>query len=159
LGAGAFALMTCVSLVFRAPLISGPGVETVVLPPALCWGGGARQLAGTRESPSGLTFGALACTSFGAFLSFVAYGTDIAPSKPAASAGQVPHIPGVFPLAWAICTSSMTVVALRVAAAVDTVFICLSATCILLMIGGFASLAHVTKVGGYVGLVPGAVAR
>lgn len=159
LGLGAFAMTTFVLSVFNAHLISGDGLESVVLPLALFYGGLAQLLAGMWEFKKANTFGALAFTSFGAFwLSFAAYVKFVVPSIPAASAAQIPHITGLFLLAWAIFTVYMTVASLRVSAAVAAVFVALSVTFILLTIGAFGSLTHWTEAGGYAGLVTAAFA-
>lgn len=159
LGLGAFAMTTFVLSVFNAGLIKGDGLESVVLPLALFYGGIAQLLAGMWEFKKANTFGALAFTSFGAFwLSFAAYAKFVVPSIPAASAGQIPHITGLYLLAWAIFTVYMTVAAVRVSGAVLAVFVVLSLTFIALTIGAFGSITEWTRIGGYLGLATAALA-
>ncbi len=160
LGLGAFAMTTFVLSVFNAGLIAGAGLDGVVLPLALFYGGTAQLLAGMWEFKKANTFGALAFTSFGAFwLAFAAYAKYIAPAIAAGpNASQLGHVTGVFLLAWAIFTVYMTVASLRVSAAVAAVFVALSITFILLTIGAFGAHADITKAGGYAGLVTAALA-
>lgn len=152
-------MTTFVLSVFNAGLIKGDGLESVVLPLALFYGGLSQLLAGMWEFRKANTFGALAFTSFGAFwLSFAAYVRYVVPSIPDSSANQIPHITGLFLLAWTIFTAYMLIASLRVSGAVAAVFLFLTATFLLLTIGAFGSYPNVTKAGGYVGIVTAAAA-
>jgi succinate-acetate transporter protein len=126
------------------------GLELVVLPLALFYGGIAQFAAGMWEFKNRNTFGALAFSSYGAFwLAFAAYVKYVA-------AGLGPDAykaTGLFLLAWAIFTVYMTVAAMRVNGAVLTVFVLLSLTFIFLTIGAFDQSSNITKIGGYLGLL------
>src|SRR5580658_24605 len=74
LGLAGFAMTTFVLSVFNSKLINNPGLEGVVLPLALFYGGTVQLLAGMWEFRKGNTFGALAFSSYGAFwLAFFYY--------------------------------------------------------------------------------------
>jgi len=156
LGLGAFAMTTFVLSVFNAGLLKTPGLEAVVLPLALFYGGLAQLLAGMWEFHNGNTFGALAFTSFGAFwLADAALVRFVAPDLPASDAHQAI---GVFLLGWTIFTAYMCVAALRTSGAVLTVLVALALTFLFLTIGAFGSSDTATKVGGWLGLVTAVVA-
>jgi succinate-acetate transporter protein len=156
LGLSAFALTTFMLSVFNAGIISAAGLEAVVLPVALFYGGIAQILAGMWEFKKANTFGALAFTSYGAFwLSFAALVKFVAPGLPAASAHQAI---GLFLLAWTLFTLLMTVAAVRVNGAVLAVFVVLSLTFLFLTIGALATNDSMSKVGGWLGLLTAALA-
>jgi succinate-acetate transporter protein len=152
LGLAAFAMTTFVLSVFNANILGtkDAGLELVVLPLALFYGGIAQFAAGMWEFKNRNTFGALAFSSYGAFwLAFAAYVKYVA-------AGLGPDAykaTGLFLLAWAIFTVYMTVAAMRVNGAVLTVFVLLSLTFIFLTIGAFDQSSNITKIGGYLGLL------
>jgi succinate-acetate transporter protein len=154
LGLAAFAMTTFVLSMFNANLVDEKGTP-VVLGLALAYGGIVQLVAGIWEFRTGNTFGAVAFCSYGAFwISFwaleVFYAKQIG--------GNVGHAVGVYLWAWAIFTAYMTIAALRVNAAVLTVFVLLTATFILLAIGAVGPHATVTHWGGYVGLATAAAA-
>lgn len=156
LGLAAFALTTFMLSVFNAGIITAVGLEAVVLPVALFYGGIAQVLAGMWEFKKANTFGALAFTSYGAFwLSFAALVKFVAPGLPAASAHQAI---GLFLLAWTIFTLLMVVAAVRVNRAVLAVFVVLSLTFLSLTIGALASNDLLSKLGGWLGLLTAALA-
>jgi uncharacterized protein len=152
LGLAAFAMTTFVLSCVNAGLLNA-GVESVVLPLALFYGGASQFLAGMWEFRKNNTFGALAFTSFGAF--WLAYwGLSRFFNVPSGvSAADVNHAVGVFLLAWTIFTAYMTVASLRVSGAVGTVFVLLTLTFLFLTIGKFGDSSGITKVGGWLGLV------
>jgi uncharacterized protein len=156
LGLAGFAMTTFVLSVFNANLLNA-GLESVVLPLAFFYGGGAQLLAGMWEFKKGNTFGALAFTSYGAFwLSFYLLLTKFAGGlTPAAQAHKAV---GLFLLAWAIFTIYMTVAAVRTNGAVLAVFVVLSITFIFLTWGAFANKAGITHVGGWFGLATAVLA-
>lgn len=159
LGLAGFAMTTFVLSVFNAGLIKGAGLEAVVLPLALFYGGTAQLLAGMWEFKKANTFGALAFSSYGAFwLSFAALVKFVLPGIPAASASQVPHIVGLYLLGWTIFTVYMTVASVRVSGAVAAVFTVLSLTFIALTIGAFGSVTGWTRLGGWLGLATAVLA-
>jgi succinate-acetate transporter protein len=156
LGLAAFAMTTFVLSVFNANIIKTGGLELVVLPLALFYGGFSQLLAGMWEFKKANTFGALAFTSYGAFwLSFAGYVKYIAPHLPAAQAYEAT---GLYLLAWAIFTAYMTVAAVRVSGAVLAVFVALTVTFALLTWGALGQSAGITHAGGYLGLVTAALA-
>jgi uncharacterized protein len=156
LGLAGFAMTTFVLSIFNSGLIEGKdaGLELVVLPLALFYGGLAQFLAGMWEFRNRNTFGALAFTSYGAFwLAFAAYIKFVA-------GGLGPDgykATGVFLLSWTIFTVYMTVAALRVNGAVLLVFVLLSLTFLFLTIGAFnnglPAPDTITKIGGWLGLL------
>ena len=156
LGLAAFALTTFVLSVFNSGLITTKGLDLVVLPLALFYGGLTQLLAGMWEFRNGNTFGALAFSSFGAFwLSYAALVRFVAPGLPAAQAHQAI---GVFLLSWTIFTAYMCIAALRTNGAVLAVLVVLALTFLFLTIGAFQSSESMTKVGGWLGLVTAVLA-
>jgi succinate-acetate transporter protein len=156
LGLAAFALTTFMLSVFNAGLITTAGLESVVLPVALFYGGIAQLAAGMWEFKKANTFGALAFSSYGAFwLSFAALVKFVAPGLPPASAHQAV---GLFLLAWTIFTVIMTIAAVRVSGAVLGVFVVLTLTFVFLTAGEFATNASLAKIGGWLGLLTAALA-
>ena len=156
LGLAGFALTTFVLSVFNANIISNKGLEVVVLPIALFYGGIAQLLAGMWEFKKANTFGALAFTSYGAFwISFAAYVKFTLPGLNASPATKADAhtATGLFLLAWTIFTAYMLIAALRVNGALVIVFAVLIVTFILLAWGAFASNTSITKIGGYLGIV------
>ena len=156
LGLAGFALTTFVLSVFNANIISNKGLEVVVLPIALFYGGIAQLLAGMWEFKKANTFGALAFTSYGAFwISLAAYLKFTLPGLLASPATKADAhtATGLFLLAWTIFTAYMLIAALRVNGALVIVFAVLIVTFILLAWGAFASNTSITKIGGYLGIV------
>lgn len=155
LGLAAFAMTTFVLSVFNANLIDAR-VSGAVLGLALVYGGIAQLLAGMWEFRRNNTFGALAFSSYGAFwLSFFFYVRYVAPGLPASHAYQAT---GLFLLAWMIFTMYMTIASLRVSGAVCGVFVTLSVTYLLLMLGAFEQSSGLTKAGGWLGIITAVVA-
>lgn len=156
LGLAGFAMTTFVLSIFNANLVKTAGIESVVLPLALFYGGLVQLLAGMWEFRKGNTFGALAFSSFGAFwLSYAAYVKFVVPTLPAA---QVHEASGIFLLVWAIFTAYMTIASLRTTAAVCAVFVALTVTFVLLAIGALGQHANMTHAGGWAGLVTAVLA-
>jgi succinate-acetate transporter protein len=156
LGLAGFALTTFVLSVFNANIISNKGLEVVLLPIALFYGGIAQLLAGMWEFKKANTFGALAFTSYGAFwISLAAYLKFTVPDLLASPATKADAhtATGLFLLAWTIFTAYMLIAALRVNGALVIVFAVLIVTFILLAWGAFASNTSITKIGGYLGIV------
>ncbi|GAB3289259.1 acetate uptake transporter [Parasphingorhabdus pacifica] len=148
LGMAAFALTTFVLSVFNAGLLD-TGLQAVVLPLALFYGGITQVLAGMWAFRSGNTFGALAFTSFGAFwLSYAAYSQFVLEGLGAAAASAT----GVFLLGWTIFSAYMTLAAMRTNAAVLAVFVALTLTLVLLTSASFTGSTALTYAGGWAGL-------
>ncbi len=149
LGLAAFAMTTFLLSCFNAGLVA-KGLEAVVLPVALFYGGIVQVLAGMWEFLRANTFGALAFSSYGAFwLSLAAYVKFIAPGLPAATAASAT---GLFLLSWTIFTAYMTVVAVRINKKLAAVFVALLATFVLLTIATYTGVAAIGMIGGYLGI-------
>lgn len=155
LGLAAFAMSTVVLSVVNADLIPA-ALATVVLPLALFYGGLVQLLAGMWEFVRNNTFGALAFSSFGAFwLAYAGYARFIAPGLPKSTAFQAT---GLFLAVWGFFTLYMLVASLRTTAAVALVFLTLFVTFAILASGELAQSTQTVKIGGYVGILTGAVA-
>ena len=155
LGLAAFAMTTFVLSCVNAGFID-KGVEAVVLPLALFYGGLSQLLAGMWEFGKGNTFGVLAFTSYGAFwLSFAGLVKFVAAGLPAEKAYQGI---GVFLLGWAIFTGYMLIASLRTTGAITAVFALLFVTFVLLTIGELGKHPDITKAGGWVGIATAVVA-
>lgn len=155
LGLAAFAMSTVVLSVVNADLIPAT-LAFVVLPLALFYGGLAQLLAGMWEFVRNNTFGAVAFTSFGAFwLAYAGYARFVVPGLPKSTAFQAT---GLFLAVWGFFTLYMLVASLRTTAAVALVFLTLFATFAILAGGELAQSTQIVKIGGYVGILTGAVA-
>jgi succinate-acetate transporter protein len=148
LGLAAFALTTFMLSVFNAGSnLIDPKLESVVLPVALFYGGIAQFAAGMWEFRINNTFGATAFTSYGAFwMSFAAYVYLIVPTL--ISTGNVKQANGLFLFSWLIFTLYMTVAAYRTSRVLFTLFVVLSITFLLLVIGNLSGNGIIVNVGG-----------
>jgi len=153
LGLAGFALTTFLLSTFNAGLLP-KSAEVAILGVALFYGGLAQLLAGMWEFLKGNTFGALAFSSYGAFWMSLWYLIVHANLAKADAAQGV----GVFLLAWTIFTLFMTVVTARISGLLFTLFAVLSVTFVFLTVGAFASVATITQVGGYLGLITAFIA-
>jgi succinate-acetate transporter protein len=160
LGLAGFAMTTFVLSVFNANILGtkDAGLELVVLPLALFYGGIAQFAAGMWEFKNRNTFGALAFSSYGAFwMAFAAYVKYVAGGLgPDANKAT-----GLFLLAWTIFTFYMTIAALRTNLAVFAVFLVLLVTFLFLTIGAFDTATTVntfTHIGGWLGLITAVLA-
>lgn len=114
----------------------GTSVQAMVFSLAIFYGGIVQLFAGLWEYSKGNTFGALAFCSYGAFwLSFWFLLTHLPEN---AKAPDVLHGVAVYLLVWAIFTAYMTIAASRTTGAILTVFVLLTVTYILLVIGFFS---------------------
>ncbi|MGH3415557.1 MAG: acetate uptake transporter [Actinocrinis sp.] len=159
LGLAGFAMTTLLLSFGNANLVKETGAITVVLGMAAFYGGLAQFAAGLFEFRRGNTFGATAFASFGAFwLSFWWINEHLT-----AASGDVHQAMGLYLLFWGIFTAYMAVAALRTSVAVLAVFVLLALTFLFLAIGAFQnglppSPNAMFKVGGWLGIVTGAVA-
>jgi hypothetical protein len=157
LGLAGFAMTTFVLSVFNSKLINNPGLEGVVLPLALFYGGTVQLLAGMWEFRKGNTFGALAFSSYGAFwLSFFFYVRYVAAGLAPGTLGY--EATGLFLLVWTFFTAYMLIASLRTSMAVVAVFLTLTITFLLLTIGALTSKGQTTingwtHIGGWLGLI------
>jgi succinate-acetate transporter protein len=159
LGLAGFAMTTFVLSVFNSKLINNGGLEGVVLPLALFYGGTVQLLAGMWEFRKGNTFGAVAFSSYGAFwLSFFFYIKYVAASLAPGTLGY--EATGLFLLAWTFFTAYMLIASLRTSLAVVSVFLTLTFTFLFLTIGALTAKGLApgvnngwTHIGGWLGLL------
>lgn len=155
LGLAAFALTTFLLSLVNSGLMP-VAAEPVVLGVALAYGGLAQLLAGMWEFKKGNVFGATVFSSYGAFwLSFWAYVTFYAPDVPAEHHGAAA---GWFLICWGIFTVLMFVAALRTTLVLATLFAVVVVAFFLLGLGALEGVAGLTRAGGFVGLLAGAMA-
>jgi uncharacterized protein len=158
LGLAGFAMTTLLLSFGNADIVKESGAITLVLGLAAFYGGIAQLLAGMWEFRRGNTFGATAFSSYGAF--WLTYWWIV--NHLSAASGDVHQALGLFLLFWAIFTGYMAVAALRTSAAILAVFVLLTLTYLFLAIGAFQNGMPapdvMTKVGGWLGIVTGAVA-
>jgi uncharacterized protein len=154
LGLGAFA-MTTFALSIGNTNVWGPAADTA-LALALVYGGTAQLLAGMWEFVRRNTFGAVAFTSYGAF--WISYYVLVKFIIPGVKPKDLPVVTGVFLLCWTIFTFYMMIGTAGVSGAVAAVFVALEVTFVLLTIGAFNSNTHLTKAGGWAGVVTAALA-
>lgn len=155
LGLAAFALTTFLLSLANSGLMP-VAAEPVVFGVALAYGGGAQLLAGMWEFKKGNVFGATVFSSYGAFwLSFWAYATFYAPTVPAEQHGAAA---GAFLICWGIFTALMFIASLRTTAVLATLFAVVIVAFFLLGFGALEGMTSLTRAGGWVGLVAGAMA-
>lgn len=155
LGLAAFALTTFLLSLANSGLMP-VAAEPVVFGVALAYGGLAQLLAGMWEFKKGNVFGATVFSSYGGFwLSFWAYVTFYAPNVPAEQHGVAA---GWFLICWGIFTALMFVGALRTTAVLATLFAVVVVAFLLLGFGALAGVTALTRAGGWVGLLAGAMA-
>jgi hypothetical protein len=154
LGLAAFALTTFILSLANANVY--PSAAAAAVYTAIAYGGTVQLLAGMWEFKRGNTFGATAFSSYGGFwiaVFFIVQVGKIAPGAPGTEA-----LFGTFFLGWAIFTAYMTIAAMRVSGAVLLVFVLLTVALVLLCIGSFHASAHITHIGGWVGVATAAAA-
>jgi hypothetical protein len=154
LGLAAFALTTFILSLANANVY--PSAAAAAVYTAIAYGGTVQLLAGMWEFKRGNTFGATAFSSFGGFwiaVFFIVQIGKIAPGAPGTEA-----LFGTFFLGWTIFTAYMTIAAMRVSGAVLLVFALLTITFVFLTIGAFHASAHITHIGGWLGVATAAAA-
>ncbi|WP_420120243.1 acetate uptake transporter [Nakamurella sp.] len=155
LGLAAFALTTFLLSLANSGLMPA-SAEPVVFGVALAYGGVAQLLAGMWEFKKGNVFGATVFSSYGGFwLSFWAYVTFYAPGVPAEQHGAAA---GWFLICWGIFTVLMFVGALRTTLVLAALFAVVVVAFFLLGLGALEGVTALTRAGGWVGLVAGAMA-
>lgn len=155
LGLAAFALTTFLLSLANSGLMPA-AAEPVVFGVALAYGGVAQLLAGMWEFKKGNVFGATVFSSYGAFwLSFWGYVTFYAPSVPAEHHGAAA---GWLLICWGIFTVLMFIGSLRTTAVLATLFAVVVAAFFLLGFGALEGVTALTRAGGWVGLLAGAMA-
>jgi succinate-acetate transporter protein len=150
LGLAALALTLLVLSLFNAELLPAAG-RPVVFGLAFAYGGLAQLLAGMWAFRTPNTFAATAFVSYGAFwISFALLQAFFADDVGAA---EVDLYLGWTLIAWALFTTGLYAVSVKITGRVNVVFLLLGATLFLLGIGEVAEAEIVTRVGGYVGIV------
>jgi uncharacterized protein len=156
LGLVGFGLTTVLLSSINAGLLPAAG-EPVVIPLAMAFGGTAQLIAGIMEFRTGNVFGATAFTSYGAFWWWFALLILLGNNKLLDLSGATPAI-GLCLLLWGVFTLGLWISTFRLSRLVFLIFLTLWIAFFLL--GGGAVLGNPTlhKLGGWVGLICGALA-
>ena len=151
LGLAGFALTTTLLSLINAGLLPAAGMG-MVLACAFAFGGSAQFVAGYTEFSRGNTFGMTAFCGYGAFWwSFALFVALFAKDVPAAFVGW-------YLLLWGLFTFYLLIASLALNRAVQSVFLALVITFLLLAAGAFSGAAALTAWGGYFGLLTAALA-
>ena len=156
LGLIGFGLTTVLLSSINAGLLPAAG-EPVVIPLAMAFGGTAQIIAGIMEFRTGNVFGATAFTSYGAFWWWFALLLLLGNNKLLDLSGATPAI-GLCLLLWGVFTLGLWISTFRLSRLVFLIFLTLWIAFFLL--GGGAVLGNPTlhMLGGWVGLICGALA-
>ena len=156
LGLIGFGLTTVLLSSINAGLVPVAG-EPVVIPLAMAFGGTAQLIAGIMEFRTGNVFGATAFTSYGAFWWWFALLILLGNNKLLDLSGATPAI-GLCLLLWGVFTLGLWISTFRLSRLVFLIFLTLWIAFFLL--GGGAVLGNPTlhMLGGWVGLICGALA-
>jgi len=156
LGLIGFGLTTVLLSSINAGLLPAAG-EPVVIPLAMAFGGTAQIIAGIMEFRTGNVFGATAFTSYGAFWWWFALLIMLGNNKLLDLSGATPAI-GLCLLLWGVFTLGLWISTFRLSRLVFLIFLTLWIAFFLL--GGGAVLGNPTlhMLGGWVGLICGALA-
>jgi succinate-acetate transporter protein len=156
LGLIGFGLTTVLLSSINAGLLPAAG-EPVVIPLAMAFGGTAQLIAGIMEFRTGNVFGATAFTSYGAFWWWFALLILFGNNKLLDLSGATPAI-GLCLLLWGVFTLGLWISTFRLSRLVFLIFLTLWIAFFLL--GGGAVLGNPTlhMLGGWVGLICGALA-
>lgn len=151
LGLGAFGMATALLSFANAGIFTGAAAAVLGL--GLFYGGVAQLIAGIWEFVQANTFGALAFVSYGAF--WLTYWWLVTTGT-ADKAG--PEGMGTFLALWAVFTAFMVVPCVRISTLLTVLFTAAAVTFVLLALGAYTSLDIWTRIGGYTGLLVGALA-
>jgi uncharacterized protein len=154
LGLMGFGLTTVLLSSLNAGLIPPESINAVV-PMAFAFGGLAQIIAGILEYVSGNTFGMVAFTAYGTFWWWFA--TMLWTIEAGWLKGPAPVSVAIALALWGLFTLGMWISTFRKSKAVWLVFLTLWGTFFLLSAGDFGH-AHVKVLGGYLGIVCGALA-
>ena len=156
LGLIGFGLTTVLLSSINAGLLPVTG-EPVVIPLAMAFGGTAQIIAGIMEFRTGNVFGATAFTSYGAFWWWFALLILLGNNKLLDLSGATSAI-GLCLLLWGVFTLGLWISTFRLSRLVFLIFLTLWIAFFLL--GGGAVLGNPTlhMLGGWVGLICGALA-
>jgi succinate-acetate transporter protein len=124
----------------------------IVLACALAYGGTAQAIAGIMELPRGNTFGATAFLSYGAFWWSFALFVLFLHDKVA------PAFVGWYLFLWGVFTFYMWLATFRSPRALQSIFLALWITFVLLAAGEWTGSGTLHMAGGYMGLVTAALA-
>ncbi|OMJ25923.1 Ammonia transport outward protein 2 [Smittium culicis] len=163
LGLCAFALTTLVLSMHNAGIgIPYGSPNNVVVGLAMFYGGLAQLLAGMWDFANGVTFGATAFTSYGAFwMSFAAIlipGFGVGAAWATNSRATAPNSLGIFLLGWSIFTFIMMIASYRIHLIMATLFTFLEVTFILLTIGEWKTSQAFMTAGGSFGFITALIA-
>ena len=152
LGLGAFGMATALLSFANAGIF--PGAAIAVLGLGLFYGGIGQLIAGILEFVQGNTFGALAFISYGSFwLAYWWIATTPGVLEKAGGAGM-----GTFLALWGLFTALLVVPCTRISTLLTILFTAAAITFVLLALGAYTSAEIFTHVGGYAGLIVGALA-
>jgi succinate-acetate transporter protein len=156
LGLIGFGLTTVLLSSINAGLLPVAG-EPVVIPLAMAFGGTAQIIAGIMEFRTGNVFGATAFTSYGAFWWWFALLILLGNNKLLDLSGATPAI-GLCLLLWGVFTFGLWISTFRLSRLLFLIFLTLWIA--LFLLGGGAVLGNPTlhMLGGWVGLICGALA-
>ncbi len=156
LGLIGFGLTTVLLSSINAGLIPAAG-EPVVIPLAMAFGGTAQIIAGIMEFRTGNVFGATAFTSYGAFWWWFALLILFGSNKLLDLSGAGPAI-GLCLLLWGVFTLGLWISTFRQSRLVFLIFLTLWIAFFLLGGGAILNNPMLHRLGGWVGLVCGALA-
>ena len=156
LGLAGFGLTTVLLSLINAGVLPSGG-EPVVIPLAMAFGGTAQILAGLMEVRVGNTFGMTAFIAYGAFwwwfaLLLMLGHNGVLDLKDAGSTI------GVALLLWGVFTLYMWIATFRLPRLLFLIFLTLWPTFLLLGLGALMAAPGTTHMGGWLGLVCGALA-
>jgi len=156
LGLVGFGLTTVLLSLVNAGILPSGGQE-VVIPMALAYGGLIQLIAGLLEFRTGNTFGMVAFLSYGAFWVWFALLLLFAGNGLIDLSKAGPTI-GVALILWGVFTFYMWIATFKIHTALWLVFLTLWVTFLLLGIGNAFGLGLIGAIGGWVGILCGALA-
>lgn len=156
LGLAGFGLTTVLLSSINAGLLPAGG-EPVVIPLAMAFGGTAQLIAGVMEFRTGNIFGATAFTSYGAFWWWFALLVLLGGNKLLDLSGASTTI-GACLLLWGVFTFGLWISSFRLSRLVFCIFLTLWIAFFLLGAGAILPNPMLHMLGGWVGLVCGALA-
>jgi len=156
LGLVGFGLTTVLLSLINAGVLPAGG-EPVVIPLAIAFGGTAQLVAGMMEFKLGNTFGTTAFASYGAFWWWFALLLIFGHTGVIDLSKAGPAVP-VALLLWGVFTLYMWIGTFRLTKHLFLVFLTLWVTFFLLGFGGLLAMPNISRLGGWVGLVCGALA-
>lgn len=156
LGLVGFGLTTVLLSLINAGILPAGG-EPVVIPLAIAFGGTAQILAGLMEFKLGNTFGTTAFTAYGAFWWWFALLLIFGHTGVIDLSKAGPTVPAALIL-WGVFTLYMWIGTFKLTRHLFLVFLTLWVTFFLLGFGGLLAMPGLSQLGGWLGLVCGALA-